>query len=84
MSTEFSLNEKRMLRHLLLTKGMYFSRYFFKKRESRNFIVNSHHILLDNVMDRVYSGEIKRLIINMPPGYTKTEEAVIIHSFVLF
>lgn len=66
-----------MLRHLLLTKGMYFSRYFFKKRESRNFIVNSHHILLDNVMDRVYSGEIKRLIINMPPGYTKTEEAVI-------
>ena len=32
---------------------------------------------MTKVLDRVHTGEIKRLIINVPPGYTKTELAVI-------
>lgn len=30
-----------------------------------------------NALDRVYSGEIRRLIVNVPPGYSKTELAVV-------
>ena len=57
-----------------------FTRYFFKKREGTKFIVNPHHKIIGDTLDRVFSGEIKRLIINVPPGYTKTEMAVI--SFI--
>lgn len=77
MSTRFNDQDIRMLRHLTKTQGLYFSRYFFKQREGRRFMVNKHHEIIDRTLERVYSGEIKRLIINVPPGYTKTEEAVI-------
>lgn len=56
---------------------LYFARYFFKLREAAKFIVNPHHQLIADTLDRVYSGELNRLIITMPPGYTKTELAVI-------
>lgn len=77
MSISFQAQKLKMLRHLCLSDGLYFSRYFFKEREGRKFMVNLHHIIMDKVLDKVFSGEIKRLIINVPPGYTKTEEAVI-------
>jgi len=54
-----------------------FMRYMFKNRENAKFIVNKHHEVICHTLDRVYKGEIKRLIINIPPGYTKTEAAVI-------
>lgn len=40
-------------------------------------MVSPHHKILAKTLDKVLSGKIKRLIINMPPGYTKTELAVI-------
>ena len=40
-------------------------------------MANPHHIEMCKVLDKVFTGEIKRLIINIPPGYTKTELAVI-------
>lgn len=42
-----------------------------------HFIVGRHHRLLCRTLDRVFTGEIKRLLINMPPGYTKTEAATL-------
>lgn len=56
--------------------GVYFNRYFLKQRGSR-MIVGRHHSVMQNTLDRVYSGEIRRLIITLPPGYTKTEMALI-------
>jgi predicted phage terminase large subunit-like protein len=50
---------------------------FFKVRDGARFIVSPHHRVIANTLDRVSDGEIKRLIINIPPGYTKTELAVI-------
>ena len=40
-------------------------------------MVNKHHIVIAETLQKVFDLKIKRLIINVPPGYTKTEEAVI-------
>lgn len=56
---------------------MYFARYFFKQRMGAKMIVAPHHKVIDRTLQRVVDGEIKRLIINVPPGYTKTELATI-------
>jgi phage terminase large subunit-like protein len=57
--------------------GMYFARYFFKQRTGGKMIVAPHHRVIQQTLDRVIDGEIQRLIINVPPGYTKTELATI-------
>lgn len=57
--------------------GLYFARYFFKQRMGNKMIVAPHHKVIQETLDRVIDGEIKRLIINVPPGYTKTEMATI-------
>jgi Uncharacterized protein conserved in bacteria len=57
--------------------GLYFSRYFFKQRTGGKMIVAPHHKVIQETLDKVVSGEIRRLIINVPPGYTKTELATI-------
>lgn len=68
---------KRFLRHNLLVDHLAFTRYFLQAREGTRFKVGQHHRLLSDALSKVYNGEIKRLIINVPPGYTKTEMAVI-------
>lgn len=57
--------------------GLYFSRYFFKQRMGTKMLVAPHHKVIQQTLDRVVSGEITRLIINISPGYTKTELATI-------
>tara|TARA_R110002020_G_scaffold273397_2_gene488526 strand:- start:542 stop:2053 length:1512 start_codon:yes stop_codon:yes gene_type:complete len=39
------------------------------------FIEGRHHKIMGNAFDRVASGELKRLIVNMPPRHTKSEFA---------
>lgn len=55
-----------------------FAKYVFKYREGSKFIVSKHHKLMAKIFMMVVKGDIKRLIINIPPGYTKTELAVIL------
>ena len=57
--------------------GLYFTRYFFKQRFGFKMLINWHHVLIAETLQKVIEGEIKRLIINVPPGYTKTELATI-------
>ena len=40
-----------------------------------SFIKGRHHELMANAFERVAKGELKRLIINMPPRHTKSEFA---------
>jgi predicted phage terminase large subunit-like protein len=40
-----------------------------------NFINGAHHIKMARAFERVAKGELKRLIINMPPRHTKSEFA---------
>jgi predicted phage terminase large subunit-like protein len=56
---------------------LYFTRYFFKCRQNNKFIVNWHHKIISDTLQDVINGKIKNVIINVPPGSSKTEMAVI-------
>ena len=55
----------------------YFTRYFFKQRLGSKMIVGAHHKVMFKFISDIIDGKIKRGIINIPPGYTKTEIASI-------
>lgn len=55
----------------------FFSRYMFKERRKYKWRHNWHHRVICDALMKVYRGETKRLIINVPPRYSKTELAVI-------
>jgi predicted phage terminase large subunit-like protein len=50
-----------------------FTRYFFKKRFNRKFVVGQHHVRISDVLDRILKGELTRVIFNVAPRYGKTE-----------
>ncbi len=54
-----------------------YSRYMFKARKGYKWVEGPHHRKICDALMRVYRGECKRLIINIPPRYSKTELAVI-------
>ncbi len=68
---------KKILRLALEQDLLAFCRYFFVEVLGYRMKIAEHHKLLAKTLMRVYDGEIKRLVINLPPGYTKTELAVI-------
>lgn len=65
--------EQHLLREQLEQDPMLFMRYFFKQRMGSKMLVNAHHIAIMSALQRVLNGEINRLIINISPGYSKTE-----------
>lgn len=68
---------KEIERRRLKKSHLAFTQKFFEAKENKTFNVGKHHIVMCNTLDRVYTGEIPRLIINVPPGYSKTELAVV-------
>lgn len=68
---------KAVTRALCLEDHLFFTRYFFKNREGIKFKVNWHHKKMCEAIQRVIDGKCQRLIINVPPGSSKTETAVI-------
>ena len=48
---------------------------FFVKQMWPVFISGKHHQIMADAFERVANGELKRLIINMPPRHTKSEFA---------
>jgi predicted phage terminase large subunit-like protein len=75
MTPEY-IKELKVAKYQCLTSTLFFSRYFFKKRFNRKFVVGEHHRIISDVLDRVISGELKKVIINIAPRYGKTELAV--------
>jgi predicted phage terminase large subunit-like protein len=55
----------------------FYSRYMFRHRKGFKWKHNWHHKVICDALMRVFRGECKRLIINIPPRYSKTELAVI-------
>lgn len=56
-----------------------FTRYC-SERNGRSFFVNWHHRVIADTLMKVVRGEIKRLIINIPPRHSKSEMAAV--SFI--
>lgn len=69
-------NEEKVLKIMCETNLLFFTRYIYKENTRRNFIVAPHFIKIANTLEEVVKGNIKRLIINIPPRYGKTELAV--------
>lgn len=62
-----------MCRHDLYT----FVRWAFLQQRGRKWMRNWHHKTVCDALMRVYEGKTRRLIINIPPRYSKTEIAVV-------
>jgi predicted phage terminase large subunit-like protein len=52
---------------------LYFTKTFFRHRQGIDFLVNWHHMLVCDTVQRVIDGELKNVVINVPPGSSKTE-----------
>ena len=73
----WSANELRMMRYMLEEDGIAFMRYFFKQREGIKMLINYHHLVIEYVLQAVYDMKISRLVVNIAPGYSKTEQVVL-------
>jgi len=70
---EFDDQERRVWRSMAMADLYYFSRWMFVNRRGYTWQQSSHHPLICEALTRVFNGECKRLIINIPPRYSKTE-----------
>lgn len=76
-SSEADFYRQAAIRAEAIDDLYFFSRYMFKSRKGFKWRHNWHHqVICDALMD-VYHGRCPRLIINVPPRYSKTELAVI-------
>ena len=71
---------RAVLTSKLLTDFEFFNRFFFKRIYGRNFVMAPHHHLIAEKMKAVARGDIRRLIINIPPRYSKSE--MVVRSFI--
>jgi len=55
----------------------FYSRWMFLQRKGFTWLRARHHKIICDALNRVFNGQTKRLIINMPPRYSKTELAVV-------
>ncbi|TRC34457.1 terminase, partial [Mannheimia haemolytica] len=55
----------------------FFTRYMFQQKRGYQWLQALHHELICAALMRVFRGECKRLIINIPPRYSKTEIAIV-------
>ena len=69
-------NEQKVIKVKCENDLLFFTRYIYKENHRRNFIVAPHFVLIADFLTKVFNGEIKRGIINIPPRYGKTELAV--------
>jgi predicted phage terminase large subunit-like protein len=74
-----SLNPSELaaLKRRLESNFLFFVRIVFEWYNGKTFYLNDHHIEIARVLEQVYSGKISKLIINIPPRYSKTEMLVL-------
>jgi predicted phage terminase large subunit-like protein len=76
---EFTDKERRVYRSLSMADLFWFTRWMFVNRRGYTWQQANHHKTVCDALMRVFRGECKRLIINIPPRYSKTE---IVKNFV--
>lgn len=70
------LDPKELLRLELLSSLEKYTRAMFKAQYHRSFAMNKHFKEIFSALEAVVDGKCKRLIINMPPRYGKTETVI--------
>lgn len=74
------LSPIELLRLELLSSLEKYTKAMFKAQYHRSFATNWHHEKIFEALQDVVDSKCKRLIINMPPRYSKTE--VVVKSFI--
>lgn len=74
---QFSDKHKVVATELARNDLYFFTRWMFLQKRSYSWLQAKHHSLICDGLMRVFRGECKRLIINIPPRYSKTEIAVV-------
>ena len=74
------ISETDILLAKLHTSMLAFTKYFFYAKTNRKFVVNSHHEKICAILDKVIRGELTKVIINLPPRYSKTE--IVVKNFI--
>lgn len=69
-------NSLKVIRFKCEKSLLFQTRYLYKKRQGRRFIVAEPHEKIAEALEKVLRGEITKLIINIAPRYGKTELAV--------
>ncbi|MDI9249072.1 terminase, partial [Stenotrophomonas sp. RS-48] len=74
---ELTAQQKLVAAELAREDFYFYSRYTFLRKKGFQWMRAKHHAPLCAALDRVFRGECKRLVINLPPRYSKTELAVV-------
>jgi hypothetical protein len=77
MHADRALLEQIAARDMAQADLYFFARWMFLRRKGYTWQRAGHHRAICDALMRVYRGECSRLIINIPPRYSKTELAVI-------
>lgn len=77
---EVNINKLKVAKVKCLQKLSFHTRYFFMAQYKRKFVLGDHHAIVFDALEQVLLGNIKRLIINIAPRYSKTE--VVVKNFV--
>ena len=75
----FSDMESRVFRAAAYSDLEYFTRWMFFQRRRYKWQRAPHHKVICDALMRVFHGECRRLIINIPPRYSKTE---LVNNFI--
>jgi predicted phage terminase large subunit-like protein len=71
------LDELHTARLMARSSLHFYTRYLFQRRKGFRWKDNHHHRVICSALEDVYYGRTKRLLINTPPRYSKTEIAVL-------
>lgn len=72
---ELSLHEKAELKDISLESFLSFTRVWFEVNQGDRLLVNWHHRMMADSVEKIVAGTLspRNLIVNVPPGGTKTE-----------
>jgi predicted phage terminase large subunit-like protein len=80
MNADHALRERFVAAEMARADLYFFARWMFKQRRGYSWRRAGHHRIVCDALMRVFRGECKRLIINIPPRYSKTELAVLMFT----
>ena len=76
MSVKEEIRDIDIIKTWCLLSLLNFTRYFFKQRYQRKFVIGEHHKKIAALLNDVLAGKETRVCINIAPRYGKTELAV--------
>lgn len=77
MHSDVAIRERFVAAEMARADLYFFARWMFRQRRGYQWRRAAHHRVICDALMRVFRGECMRLIINIPPRYSKTELAVL-------